>query len=137
MGNHSQYIPGPDGLFKESHYTQFGDTIVADGLSGKIIVPIIPVKDNHYGLPLYAGKSKIYFKIDGQDKVEQMRIYINRKAAIDFDWGHKDGKFKKGVVHVHLWVDGKRQPPRRLMNNHEMKMYGKLLKKANPNVRFR
>lgn len=75
----------------------------------------------------------------------QMRIYVDRKAAFDFDWGHPHGKFKQGEVHVHVWYEdkngkwvgrGKGKHDARPMTKDEIAMYGGLIKKVYPNAKF-
>lgn len=37
-----------------------------------------------------------------------MRIYVDRKAAFDIEWGHEHGSFHIGDVHVHVWHKNKK-----------------------------
>lgn len=109
MGGQREYLQS--GGFSEYLYRQEGETLTANGISGKVISK--QGSDNaHDGLPKYSNTSKVYFKLDDVTRViEQARVYENRK-----------------------WV---RSNSPRLMNNNEIAKYGDLLKKANPNVRFR
>ena len=140
MGGQNSYIPS--GGFKEYLYHQIGDTITANGLSGKVIAKI-GGKLGHDGLPKYSNTSKIYFKLDENGIIEQARLYEGRQAFIDIDWGHSHHECKKGVAHVHKYYKDKngnwRRDERhvRYLNNAEMKELGPLLKKANPYVKFR
>jgi len=128
-------------------YYQVGDTITAEnGVQGKIIdeYTINSKMKFHSSLPIYSNTSEVYFKKSDKGKhlVEQARVYIGRKAALDFDWGHTHGGHAKGVVHVHVWhQDSKgnwvRSSNPRYMNNSEIARYGDLIKKANPNARLR
>ena len=114
--------------------------ISVGNLSGEVLKKyneVIP----HTSLPEYSNTGKIYFKENRNGEIIQMRIYVNRKASLDFDWGHEHKNFSKGVVHVHLWtLDSKgkhiRNEPRGLMSNKEIELYGNILKKANPNIKF-
>lgn len=132
----------PTGGFSEYLYHQIGDTITANGISGKVIAKY-DGDPEHDGLPIYSNTSKVYFKLGDGGKVEQARIYDGRKAVFDFDWGHPHHQFDKGVVHVHEHGVNKKGrwersiKPVRYMNNEEMTKYGELLKKANPDVKFR
>lgn len=140
MGGQRAYIPS--GGFKEYLYHQIGDTITANGLSGKVISKI-GGSFGHDGLPHYSNTSKIYFKLDKNGKVEQARIYNKRIPSLDIDWGHPHHEFPQGIVHVHeYYKDNHGNWHRdeinvRFMNNAEIKKYGELLKKANPNIKFR
>lgn len=140
MGGQREYLQS--GGFSEYLYRQEGETLTANGISGKVISK--QGSDNaHDGLPKYSNTSKVYFKLDDVTRViEQARVYENRCVAYDFDWGHIHKEYEAGIVHVHEWyknINGKwvRSNSPRLMNNDEIAKYGDLLKKANPNVRFR
>lgn len=140
MGAQKSYRPS--GGFSEYLYHQVGEAIVADGMSGKVIKRT--EQDNtHDGLPLYSNSSRVYFKLDKERGIiEQARVYDGRRVVLDFDWGHTHKDYKEGTVHVHIWhINDKgkwvRGAEPRLMNNEEIKFYGNLLRKANPNVRFR
>lgn len=140
MGAQRSYLTS--GGFREYLYHQIGDTITANGLSGKVIAKV-GGNPGHDGLPMYSNTSKVYFKLDDDGKIEQARIYNGRKAVLDIDWGHNHEGFKKGMVHVHELVptaDGgwdRKLHTARYLNNKEMKKYGALLKKANPSIKFR
>lgn len=83
----------------------------------------------------------MYVKLDRDGNIVQLRIFKDRKAFIDFDWGHKHGNHPKGVVHVHILnKDGNLHGNRdtvRYMNNSEIRMYGKFIKHLNPYVKLR
>lgn len=140
MGGQREYIHS--GGFSQYLYYQVGETLSANGEVGKVIDKTGDGR-SHDGLPKYSNTSKVYFKLDDVSRmVEQARVYENRRVAFDFDWGHNHGEFHVGVVHVHEWYlnkNGKwtRSGNPRLMNDSEMKKYGELFKKANPNVKFR
>jgi len=145
MGNFKYYIE--TGGFTPFLYYQVGDTITAaNGVQGKVVDKIsdYDTKDYHDSLPIYSNTSEVYFKKSdkGGHLVEQARVYIDRKAALDFDWGHAHGEHSEGVVHVHVWhQDSKgnwvRSSNPRYMNNSEIARYGNLIKKANPKARLR
>lgn len=139
MGGQRSYLS--TGGFSEYLYHQVGETVTAENISGKIIEKS---EDNrsHEGLPLYSNTSKVYFKLDDQSKsIEQARIYDGRKASFDFDWGHTHREFEKGIVHVHEWYTDKhgkmRRRKPRAMSDNEITIYGKLLKKAYPDIVFK
>jgi hypothetical protein len=143
MGDFYTYIKS--GGFTEHLYHDVGDIIAANGIQGKVINSFLDPYDEvfHASLPLYAGNSTVYFKKsdEGNHPIEQARIYQDRHALIDIDWGHTHGEFKIGTIHVHEWEmrpDGtwKRKPPR-YANDDELVRYGDLIKLANPNVKLR
>lgn len=145
MGLQREYIES--GGFSTYLYTQQGDTVVAsNGVEGKVVEKIEGTA--YDGLPIYSNTSEVYFKRNAQGKIIQARIYKDRKPVCDFDWDHthtnKPGeKFEEGVVHVQpfrLKPDGtwKRESKKaRYMSLEEMRRYGELIKKANPNVKLR
>ena len=59
MGAQKSYRPS--GGFSEYLYHQVGETIVADGISGKVIKRI-ELDNTHDGLPLYSNSSRVYFR---------------------------------------------------------------------------
>lgn len=141
MGGARAYNPAGGFYFKD--FEQVGDTIYYKGLVGKILRK---VDGSSSGLPSRSGKSDFY-ALPGKKtgEIVQVKLYKDRLQSIDFDWGHihMEGKgknkvsFPKGVVHVQTYVDGKRTGITRYMNNEEIKKYGSMLKKLNPNVKFR
>lgn len=141
MGGLKHYLQ--TGGFTEILYQQVGETISAGGISAKVIDKN-DGPGTHDGLPMYSNTAEVYLKLsDKTNLIEQARIYTDRKACFDFDWGHThDADHPKGIVHVHEWFVGKdgqlkRGHKVRLMNNDEMARYGELLKKAFPNIKFR
>lgn len=141
MGGHKQYQSG--GGFSQYLYHQEGDIISANGLSAKVIARIDP-KDNNQGLPIYSNTGELYFgKGSESGEIIQLRLYKNRKAYMDFDWGHPHIGAPEGTVHVHFYEIGADGKPKkikgkyRLLNNAEMKKYGPLIKNANPKAKFR
>ena len=140
MGGFKKY--NPQGGFSEYLYREDGAPISIDGMTVKIITG----RDDythHTALPAYANTSVAYAKRSdsGDHAVEQLRIYVNRKAAIDFDWNHAHMQCKKGVVHVHIAPQEgplhSRPEQVRYMNNSEMARYGKIIKALNPKAKFR
>ncbi len=146
MGSHRYY--NPDGGFSEYLYRKEGETTYINGLRVEVI-SMIDDENHHAGLPFYSNTSDVYLKIiDDGDWVEKAIVYENRKAVLEFDWGHphkgRSGSpsFEAGMVHVHELheVDGvvvrKKQQPR-YMNNEEMAKYGDVIRYANPNAKMR
>lgn len=152
MGGQNDYLKS--GGFSQYLYTH-GDVIKSGNLEAKAIYKV-GTADYHNGLPLYSNTADMYFRLtkakaSDEFKIDQLRLYKDRKALMDFDWGHdhpryKDGKridpYPKGTVHVQFYklVDGEpvRDPSRtRMMSNAEIKKYGAFLRKADPTVKFR
>lgn len=133
------------GGFSQYLYHQIGPIIKAsNGVEGKIIAKLDDERSLHSSLPSYSSTSEVYLKCDDQDpsRVEQMRVYKNRKVILDFDWNHQHRSFREGVVHVHQWrqlANGhmKRDKEPRFLNNDEIERYGELLHKVAPSVKFR
>ena len=143
MGGQSFYKK--DGGFSEYLYHQVGEAFEMNGFKCKTIDKI-GGKLYHDGLPLYSNTSDIYFKkSDETGQIEQVRFYKGRQAVMDFDWGHphgKNGEFPEGVVHVQAFdFDSKtkklRVLPTRLMTDEEIVKFGEILKKVNPNIKFK
>lgn len=137
MGKFNEYNKA--GGFRTYNYVH-RERIIAGDLTGEVLSKYNE-KVSHTGLPEYSNTAKIYFWRARDGRIIQMRIFVDRKAAFDFDWGHTHGRFEKGVVHVHAWtVDDKgrphRQEPHRTLNSEEIKKYGALLRKADPHIRF-
>lgn len=120
-------------------------SLEAGGVSGKMLEKWDLDENTPFDLPLYANTSQLYFRANRGDATEviQMRVYgKDRRAAIDYDWGHPHKEFPMGVVHVHEWrfnKNGKwvKSDKVRLMTMAEITKYGPILRQANPSVRFR
>ena len=128
--------------FSEYLYRKVGETFYEGGMKCKVIEKATG-KNSHDGLPLYSNTSDIYLHIDpNSGQIGQARVYKNRKATLDFDWNRAHKNFPKGVVHVHEYEEVNRHLRRkssepRLMTDEEIEKYGSILKKADPNVKFR
>lgn len=129
----------PSGGFREYLYHQVGETITANGISGKVIERI-GGRPGHDGLPQYSNTSKVYFKMDENGRIEQARIYDGRRCVLDIDWGHNHHEFKKGIAHVHEYISGKGSNLHRdekyvrYLSDDEKREYGGLLLKADPGI---
>ena len=140
MGGFRKY--NPEGGFSEYLYHQVEKAVTAGGITAKVVIRIDD-DSFHSSLPLYANTSQAYAKRsdEGGHEVEQLRIYKDRKAYLDFDWGHGHGRCVSGVVHVHVSSgDGHLHSDARgvrYMNNEEMTKYGALIKKLNPHAKLR
>lgn len=151
MGGGYQYIE--TGGFSEYLYETVGKTENINGLRCKMIRRIDGKKE-HAQLPSYSNTSDVYLRPNADDIAVQAKVYESRRMIVDFDWSHthvnqSDGRFfKEGVVHVQKYHfvgvndKGKHIFERisgeaRLMNNAEIKKYGPVLRKFNPNVKFR
>lgn len=141
MGGARAYNPAGGFHFKD--FEQVGDTIYYKGLVGKILRK---VDGSSSGLPSRSGKSDFYARTGSKSgEIVQVKFYENRIQCVDFDWGHNHMKgkgknqviFPEGVVHVQTYNNGSRAGITRYMNNEEIKKYGSMLKKLNPNVKFR
>jgi len=147
MGGQNYYKA--EGGFSQYLYQHVGDVIEYNGIHAKVI-EYVGTKDHHEGLPYYSNTSDMYLKIaDNQTYVEKAIVYVDRHAAFELDWGHphtnKKGNgqsFDVGVVHVHeLEIFGnsvrRKQTDARFMTAAEIKKYGKILKKAYPQIKFK
>lgn len=143
MGAQKQYVES--GGFSQYLYHQVGDIIRDGEVEGKVIKHIT---DLNKGLPMYSNTSKIYFRLNENGEIDQCRVYVDRVAYLDFDWGHshrnkRDRRvFQRGIVHVQAYKIKDGVPWRdsfnaRSMNNEEMRKFGRILKKACPTVKFR
>lgn len=140
MGGFRKY--NPEGGFWQYLYHQVGDSITVNGITAKIITRI---DDDafHSSLPAFSNTSTIYAKRSdkGEHEVEQIRVYKDRKAIMDFDWGHRHGDCVQGVVHVHIvHENGNLHSDKmsvRYMNNDEIAKYGPIIKAFNPKAKFR
>lgn len=141
MGNSREYIKS--GGFSQYLYYQVGQTITAsNGVQGKIVAEYGDENGFHSSLPKFSNSSEVYFKMDDKDAiVEQARVYVDRRVALDFDWNHTHGSYRKGVVHVHEWhktKDGKwqRDSEPRPMTSYEVYRFGEIIHLANPEARL-
>ncbi len=138
-----------DGGFSQYLYQQVGKPIVINGIHAKVI-EVIGTKNHHESLPYYSNTSDMYLKIaDNQNYIEKAVVYKDRYAIYELDWGHAhvnkkgDGKsFPIGVVHVHeLERIGnsvrRKNKDARLLTTAEIKKYGKILKIAYPQIKFK
>ncbi len=137
MGSQKQF--NPDGGFSAYMYEEVG-TITAGGISGKVVKS--KGGGAQAGLPLYANKSRIYFKMGRDGKsIEQMRVYgPDRRAKLDFDYMHPHGSFRPPRLHVHdfgIRPDGNfGHLPARGITPKERALYEALLRKAMPDCDF-
>lgn len=146
MGGQNYYKA--EGGFSQYLYQHVGETIEMNGIRAKII-EYVGTKNHHESLPYFSNTSDMYLKIaDNQTYVEKAIVYVDRHAAFEFDWGHPhtnkkgNGKsFEVGVVHVHeLERIGnsvrRKNTDARLLTAAEISKYGKILKKAYPQIKF-
>ena len=145
MGGQNYYKA--EGGFSQYLYQHVGEVIEMNGLRVKTI-EYVGTKNHHEGLPIYSNTSDVYLKIkkgSTECEIEQARIYKNRHAVMDLDWGHqhiKGSKYTEGKVHVHFYEEKngkyfKNEKKSRFMNNEEIKLYGPIIRKVAPHVKFR
>lgn len=125
MGCRGDYLAS--GGFVEYHYETTG---IIDG------VKIIHYKDGNPKLPEFSNTSNKYLGRNTKGRIIQLRVYENRYAALDFDWGHSHEGSGINHVHIHEWVNGVRQRNPKPMTIEQIKKYGELLRKADENVIF-
>ena len=146
MGNQREYLQS--GGFSQYLYKDESPKVTINGITGKMISLVADPAGTHAGLPTYANTSDIYFKKGKDGLASQAKVYKDRKTVLDFDWSHthknNNGKiFPKGTVHVQVYrvnADGsltRLSNLARFMSNHEMKLYGPIIKYFNPEVKFR
>lgn len=152
MGGQKQYIE--TGGFSEYLYEQIGDTVRMNGLQAKMIKLKSDKDGTHSGLPSFANSSNVYLRQGLDGLACQAKRYESRRMIIDYDWSHvhknkSDGRvFPVGVVHVQKYeyigkdangnaIFRRLSNEARHLNNEEMKTIGPILKKFNPNVKFR
>lgn len=123
MGGRGDYLAS--GGFVDYHYET---TDIIDG------VKVLHYKDGNQKLPEFSNTSKMYLGTNAKGEIIQLRIYEDRHASIDFDWGHSHNKSGKYNVHVHEWKDGSRLREPKEITAEQIKRYGRLIKKSNPNV---
>ena len=152
MGNPRMMLP--NGSFSQYLYCDHETwaKIELNGIKAKVIRNISDQNGYHTSLPLAAGTSAMYLRLDKFGNPVQARLYVNRYSSIDFDWGHShynnpkkggDGKvFNKGVVHIQEYKiksDGTVERisyNARLANDEEINKYGEILKSFAPKIKF-
>lgn len=97
-------------------------------------IKVLRFKNGNQKLPEFSNTSDKYFGINSNERIIQLRIYDSRIASIDFDWGHSHGGSGINHVHFHEWVDGVRQSEAKPMTKAQIRKYGALIKKANPDA---
>ena len=140
MGGMKHYIA--EGGFSQWLYKKVGDTITVNGMTGKVVTKIGDSPNHYSGLPLYSNTSDFYIKISDKKGIpEQIRIFINRRAALDLDWNHEHKPFEKGNLHVHSFIKDKQGKPIRQdgreATEEEIRKYLPLLKAINPNIKIK
>lgn len=153
MGNPKKFMPG--GKFSQYLYMPNEDypVIVTGSIKAKVVKNVADPSGRHTSLPLGAGTFDMYFRLGADGHIAQARVYVNRLACIDFDWGHnhynnpdKGGNgqwFRKGVVHVQnisFNADGsvsRLSANARYMSDEEIAKYGNIILKFAPDVSFR
>ncbi|MBD5303696.1 MAG: hypothetical protein HDS18_02950 [Bacteroides sp.] len=145
----------PEGGFSQYLYCDHDGwaTIELGGIKAKVVRNISDQDGLHTSLPMAAGTSEMYLRLDNFGNPVQARVYINRFSSLDFDWGHPhynnpkkggDGKvFPKGVVHIQEFTsesDGsgyRMSYNARYASEAEINKYGEILKAFNPKIKFR
>lgn len=148
---------GKSRQFTRYLYTSMSPIVAANGVTGRMIAKKDKNPyDSHHDLPAFNRECDVYFYPNSDGTARQAKVYKNCEMTKDFDWDHShknpDGRtFQKGVVHVQEYTKkqvldkktGKtktvniRSKYARLMTQDEIEKYGALLKKFNPNIKFR
>lgn len=145
MGSQRFYIAS--GGFSEYLYKDESPRVTINGVTGKMISKCVGEKSTHDGLPTFSNTCDIYFKKGENGLATQAKLYMGRRAVLDFDWDHdhtnSDGRrFEMGTVHVQVYkVDEKGNIMRmsknaRKMTSEEVKKYGPIILHFNPSVKF-
>ena len=130
-----------EGGFSQFMYHQIGEYFSMNGFNIRVIGKIGEVKP-HSGLPTYSNTSYIYVKLSDVDRTpEEIRIFMDRKAVMDIDWGHSHGGFKIGTAHVHnitISKDGTMtRSSQRELTTEEIAKFGSILKYLNPDIKLK
>lgn len=145
MGLQRLYLES--GGFSSYMYYQHGETLTAsNGVQAKVIKKVDGNGIN--GLPIMSKTGEMYLKANKSGEIIQARIYKNREPHFDLDWGHPhtnlDGeKFPRDVVHVQSFYKGedggfvRNSKYARYMTPEEISRYGEILRRINPNIKFR
>lgn len=86
MGNQRQF--NPIGGFSEYLYTSVSDSVIINGVKGRVISLADRYDNRKDNLPTYSNTSDIYFRKNENDEVVQGKVYQSREMIMDFDWGH-------------------------------------------------
>lgn len=144
MGNQRQY--NSSGGFSEYLYTSVSDSVVINGIKGRVIEAIDKQGKDYGRLPTYSNTSDIYFRQNENKEVVQAKAYLSREMIIDFDWDHShrnrtNGEyFPKGTIHVQIYKKDdnghfvRLSHEARRMTEAEKKKYGPIIHFFNPNV---
>ena len=127
MGGSKQYLES--GGFKNQTYEQ--TEVTSNGI--KILRKIGNKSSN---LPMYSNTPyTMYASRDSESgALKQITVYggkDGRQKAKELDWGHGHGKIKEGNIHVHRYVNGKkdinyyRKPSKKEKRIVMMAIYGR------------
>ncbi|MCQ2050606.1 MAG: hypothetical protein MJY74_00135 [Bacteroidaceae bacterium] len=106
-------------------------------------------KQPNKALPTFSNTpNTMYFRIDTNGHISELRIFKGRNSYMDIDWGHnhKEKGFyvPAGTAHVQYWkfntftnkMDRDNSKQTHLMSKYLIKKYGNKIKKADPNVKW-
>ena len=145
MGTARTYNKDTQSL-NEYLYESIGEAFYVDGLKCKVIKLKTDPQGTRSNLPWYSNDSDVYIVLGKDGHAKQLRIYKDHEPNKDFDWGHNhtnnhtNGEFfPKGTVHVQEYKSnmGRKGIPARKMNNEEIKVWGEIIKKLNPNIKLK
>ena len=146
MGNQRQF--NAKGGFSEYLYTSVSDSVIINGVKGRVIALADRFDNRKDNLPTYSNTSDIYFRKNENDEVVQGKVYLSREMIMDFDWGHShrnssNGDFiPAGTIHVQVYKKDRNghfvrlSSDARRMSDAEKEKYGQIIRHFNPNVIF-
>ena len=146
MGNQRQF--NAKGGFSEYLYTSVSDSVIINGVKGRVIALADSFDNRKDNLPTYSNTSDIYFRKNMNDEVVQGKVYLSREMIMDFDWGHSHRNssngdfFPAGTIHVQVYKKDRNghfvrlSSDARRMSDAEKEKYGPIIRHFNPNVIF-
>lgn len=85
-------------------------------------IKVIEGKGKLHNMPKYSGDSDKYVRTNHEGEPITIRLFKNHEASVDIDWSHPHGKFQRGEIHVHDFIDGKRSKNARLPSSEERRL---------------
>lgn len=144
MGNQRQF--NQNGGFSEYLYVSKEDSVVINGVKGRVIEYADKNHRPNWDLPTFSESSDIYFRRNDAGVVVQAKVYLSREMIMDFDWEHhhfnvpSGEHFPIGTIHVQTYKKDRNRRFIRLSNEarrmteKEKEKYGPIIRYYNPNV---